>query len=156
MYCIFQETGKSIKSPLHTLQEKALQAKTIRDSIHQQSKDICSYLQIYQNMCPSFQMNKNEKCTDNVSYNLYLLSRDMMVNPKINRGILDYFINQETGLLRVRRIFEDDYKYYDVGLGIITDEQNNFTRLYSVEYPTDKDVYIIIPQISRVMINGPV
>ena len=104
---------------------------------------------------------------ENILYNLYLMPREFLLNTQIpystpfsrqsgntqiSQTILRHFINPATQLVCTRRVFTG---YNCVtALGVQNNTQS-ITLLHGVEYPTNVDVYILIPQIPEVTIRGP-
>jgi hypothetical protein len=118
---------------------------------------------------------------ENILYNLYLMPREFLLNrpipystpfsrqsentqipystpfsrqsgnTQISQTILRHFINPATQLVCTRRVFTG---YNCVtALGVQNNTQS-ITLLHGVEYPTNVDVYILIPQIPEVTIRG--
>jgi len=154
----------------------ARQTITQQDQINEENEELLSFLQMYENARPAFQgfeeSRGHSQSTifrrvsdgdsyetptiarphENILYNLYLMPRDFLLNTPISQTILRHFINPETQLVCARRVFTG---YNCVtALGVQNNTQS-ITLLHGVEYPTNVDVYILIPQIPEVTIRGP-
>lgn len=154
----------------------ARQPLTQPDQINEENEELLSFLKMYENMRPAFQgfeesrgrsqstifrrvseedSYENQTIArphENILYNLYLMPRDFLLNRPINQTIYRHFINPATQLVCTRRVFTG---YNCVtALGVQNNSQS-ITLLHGVEYPTNVDVYILIPQIPEVTIRGP-
>ena len=127
-----------------------------QEHIEEEREDLFSFLRMYENMQPAFQTNTRQSgLSENLLYNHYLMPRNLLVNRPINQAIMNHFINPHTQLICVRRAFIGINCVTGLGVRVNNHNQRRITLLNGVEYPTNVDVYLIIPQIQGVTIRGP-
>jgi hypothetical protein len=82
-------------------------------------------------------------------YNFYELPSNLMSNPPINRAIIEHFIHPETQNIMVRTIGPG------VSIALVrrlSNDRNRVEVLNGVPYPTNEEMFLIVPQIPGVTI----
>ena len=129
-------------------QEQERQERLYYEHEHQQ---MIQFLREYEHVHPSMHSRQLTERGSLLLYKMYLLPRDLMSNPRTRCAIIDHFIHPVTRHVRARRLISGE-SYY-VALGVLIDNRRRCVILSSGEYPINRDVYLIIPQIQGVTIS---
>ena len=112
----------------------------------QHDENLLSFVRTFQNMRPRYTQIIPVVGT---LYKFYELPSNLMSNPPINRAIIEHFIHPETQNIMVRTI--------GPGISIalvrrLYNDRNRVEILNGVTYPTNEEVFLIVPQIPGVTI----